>query len=504
LSAPKRGFSFRRPGRLLLRIYLVGLAQLVLVSVVLFLARSLIVEKPFRHGFNRHIQYNVREWGELRDDPAALQASLDRAERMLDAQVTVRDASGRLIASNASPPAPALSAAELEALSRPGGTAGQPGGPGRGGPGGRGGPAGPPLPGVPPPGPQAPLPMLTLPIPERGPVQAYVSILMRPPTPPSENTTFIVAAVLVCTAITSLVFARTLAGPLQRLAQVAREFGAGKLDTRTGFRRRDELGEVAEAFDEMAGRITHLLRSQKELLANVSHELRTPLSRIRVALDLAAEGDAATARELLTDLTEDLSELERLVEDVLTAAKLDLATGGSSGGAPPLRLERVDAQTLVDKAAGRFRTVRPTHTLEVSVDASLPELEADPVMLRRVLDNLLDNAGKYSEPRTTVRLRARSTGQGLQFEVVDQGIGIDAADLPRVGTPFFRTDRSRARRTGGVGLGLTLARRIVDAHGGTLALESRPGEGTTARITLPAAAPEVQPGGQAESASSAR
>ncbi|QSQ21183.1 HAMP domain-containing histidine kinase [Pyxidicoccus parkwayensis] len=471
------GYSFRRPGRLLLRIYLVGLTQLVLVSGVLYLARSLVLERPFKHGFVRNVQYNVSEWAQLRNDPEALQESLDRAARFLDAEVTVRDASGRLIATNMSQPTPPLNPDKVASLTWPA--------PGQG-PG--------PRPGAPPPG---PFPVLTLPIPEQGPVEGYVSISMRPPGPPAENTTFIVAAVLVCTAITSLVFARTLAGPLQRLAQVARDFGAGKLDTRTGFRRRDELGEVAEAFDEMAGRITHLLRSQKELLANVSHELRTPLSRIRVALDLAAEGDADTAREMLTDITEDLSELERLVDDVLTAAKLDLSSEGSTAGAPPLRNERVDARALVDKAAGRFRTSRPTHTLVVSVDEHLPALDADPVLLRRVLDNLLDNAGKYSEPRTTVHLHARATGQGLQFEVVDQGIGIEAADLPRVGTPFFRTDRSRARKTGGVGLGLTLARRIVDAHGGTLTLESRPGEGTTARITLPAA----PTGGQAESVS---
>ncbi|MFP2930836.1 ATP-binding protein, partial [Pyxidicoccus sp. 3LG] len=437
----------RRPGRLLLRIYMVGLAQLVLVSLTLFFARKLVLDKPFRHGFARTARYHVDEWAALRSDPAALQESLDRAAVTLEAQVTLREVSGELIATNTPEPPPPLSVAELQELARPG---------------------------PPPPG-RSPQPFLSLPIPARGPVEAYAVLSMRPPGPPPQDTALTVVAVLVCTAITSLAFARTLAGPLQRLAQVARDFGAGKLDARTGLRRRDELGEVAEAFDEMAGRITHLLRSQRELLANVSHELRTPLARIRVALDLAAEGDSATAREMLTDITEDLSELERLVEDVLTTARLDLVTVGAGTGAPPLRVERVDARALVDKAAHRFRSNRPGHPLEVSADAELPALDADPVLLRRALDNLLDNAGKYSEPGTPVRLRARRAEAGLQFEVVDEGIGIDAADLPRIGTPFFRTDRSRARRTGGVGLGLALARRIVDAHGGTLVLESQPG-----------------------------
>ncbi|GHG89810.1 hypothetical protein GCM10012319_49500 [Comamonas sp. KCTC 72670] len=442
----------------MLRIYMVGLAQLVLVSITLFVARTWVLERPLRHGFARNVQYNVREWAELRGDPVALQASLDRAARMLGAQVTLREASGRLIATNSERPAPPLGPRELDALTHPR----EPGG------------------GPPP-------PAHHLPIPESGPLEAYATIRMRPPGPPTENTALAVGAVLVCTAITSLVFARTLAGPLQRLTRVAREFGAGKLDTRTGIRRNDELGEVAEAFDEMAGRITHLVRSQKELLANVSHELRTPLARIRVALDLAEEGDAATARELLMDITEDLSELERLVEDVLTTARLDVASVGPGAGAPPLRWERVDARALVDKAVARFHLARPGRRLEVSTDAVLPALEADPVLLRRVLDNLLDNAGKYSEPDTTVRLFVRAEEAGLRFDISDEGIGIDAADLPRIGTPFFRTDRSRARRTGGVGLGLALARRIVDAHGGALVMESTPGKGTTVRITLPAA-----------------
>lgn len=454
----------RTPGRLLLRIYLVGLAQFVLVITSFYLARHLILDRPLRHGFNRHAAYNISEWSELRDEPVALQASLDRAARLLEARVTLRDVSGRLIATNnASSPAPPLTPVELDVLA----TRGEHSSAGR--------------------SPHA----ITLPIPETGPIEAYATIISRVPEPARGKVALFVGAVVLVTAITSFALSRMLALPLQRLADVARELGEGKLDTRTGIRRRDELGRVAEAFDEMAGRITHLLRSQTELLANVSHELRTPLARIRVALDLAEEGDAATAREMLSDITEDLSELERLVEDVLTTSKLDLASEGS--GTPPLRPERVEVQGLVEKAASRFRTARPGRVLEVSVDETLPSLDADPVLLRRALDNLLDNAGKYSEPRTPVRLRARVGATGkLALEVADDGIGIEPEDLPRVGTPFFRTDRSRARRTGGVGMGLALARRIVDAHGGTLTLESTPGQGTTARIVLPVPPPSAR------------
>ncbi|WP_254380119.1 HAMP domain-containing sensor histidine kinase [Corallococcus exiguus] len=462
---------------LLPRIYLVGVIQILLVGVSLMLARDLLRNESWRNRFDDELSYFVDEWSALRDTPAELQASLERAQQRMGMRVTLRDAEGTLLGNTRPDPAPPLRPEELSAVSSRVT---------------RSGPRGP-FPGAG----SGPGRMLVV-SPFPGPIQVYAAVSLPPPPPPPDGdrqTAIIVGLVLACTAITSVVFARTLAGPLEKLASAARAFGAGRLDVRAGLRRKDELGLVSEAFDEMAGRITQLLRSQKELLANVSHELRTPLSRIRVALDLAAEGDAQTARELLPDITEDLSELERLVSDVLTTSRLELVTEGASG-VPPLRLERVDANALLDKAAARFHTARPTHRLEVQVDGTLPALEADPVLLRRVLDNLLDNAGKYSEPGTTVKLHARAVGDGLQVDIQDQGIGIEAQDLSRVGTPFFRTDRSRARTTGGVGLGLALVRRILDAHHGRLTLESQPGQGTTARVVLPGVGAADTPDGR--------
>jgi signal transduction histidine kinase len=236
----------------------------------------------------------------------------------------------------------------------------------------------------------------------------------------------------------------------------------------------------------MADRLTMVLRSQQELLANVSHELRTPLARIRVALDLAAEGDASTAQESLQEITEDLGELERLVADVLQTAKLDLAAGRAGTVLPMRRSEHVDAQQLIDNIVQRFRTKHPRRTLLVPTEDSLPSLTGDPVLLRRALDNLLENARAYSDEDAAIELRAERQGEQLAIAVVDRGIGIAASDLPNIATPFFRTDPSRARRTGGLGLGLSLARRIVEAHHGTLHIESELGHGTTIRILLPA------------------
>jgi signal transduction histidine kinase len=240
---------------------------------------------------------------------------------------------------------------------------------------------------------------------------------------------------------------------------------------------------VANAFDDMADRITALLHSQRELLANVSHELRTPLARIRVALDLAAEGDAEAARDALANISTDWGDLDRLVEDVLAAARLDL--GASVPGGLPLRRDQVSVTDLAHAASQRCQVVYPSEQLLLELAPDVPFIEGDGALLRRVIDNLIDNARKYSEPGSPVTLRVRRDGTGVTLAVIDNGMGIEAADLPHIFTPFFRADRSRTRKTGGVGLGLTLVRRIVTAHGGTVDVESSVGRGTEVQVKLP-------------------
>lgn len=284
------------------------------------------------------------------------------------------------------------------------------------------------------------------------------------------------AMILVLVGLASVWFSRRLARPLDQLANAARRFGAGDTAARADLMLVDEVGDVGRAFDEMADRTAQVLRSQRQLMGDVSHELRTPLARIRVALELAAE-DPVAAKDVLADVGADLDEIDQLIGDILTTARLD-------GDHAKIDREPTSLAELADRATRRFQTRHPGRTIERS-QGDDRAIRCDPLLLRRALDNLLDNAAKYSDAGTKVTLAVKPNGTTVAFEIVDRGIGMSAAELERAFTPFWRADDSRTRKTGGVGLGLALARRIARAHGGDVTLSSHPGQGTTARLEVP-------------------
>jgi two-component system OmpR family sensor kinase len=271
------------------------------------------------------------------------------------------------------------------------------------------------------------------------------------------------AVVWLVLAAVSAPFARAIARPLEHLSETDRP---------------DEIGTLARTFDETADRVSRLLAGQRELLANVSHELRTPLARIRVSLALAADAPADAAAHLAA-IEEDAVELEALVADLLTSSRLD------AGGALALQRAPTDLAALLDASVARFRRRHPDRVFEASL-APAPAVPAEAGLVTRVVDNLLDNAAKYSEAGAPIAVLLRPADGGVAVDVRDRGIGIAADDQPRVFEPFFRGERSRARDTGGAGLGLALSKQIVEAHGGRITIESRSGEGTTVTVWLPA------------------
>jgi two-component system, OmpR family, sensor kinase len=443
-----------KPTRLVVSIYLVALVQLLTAWLGFWVSRDYLIEPPGRLGVGGWEVFGAQHVAFDRKNPVALRDTMEWLRVELGICVTLFSPDGKVIASNHAVVPEPLSpdqAAQLPVRSF--------------------------LPG---PRPDT----LAVGIHESGELVAVVITDRFQFRRPFSRQVILAVVVLLTVLAGSLLFARSLAVPLRRLAQVARSFGEGQLGARVRLNRKDELGAVANAFDDMADRVTALLQGQRELLANVSHELRTPLARIRVALDLAADGDADAARDALAYIGTDFGDLDRLVEDILAAARLDL---GAVPGGLPLRRDHVLLTDVVAAAATRFQVVYPNERLELQCAEDLEPLQGDAALLRRVVDNLIDNARKYSEPNSPILVKLGNEAGAIVLSVIDRGMGIDAKDLPHIFTPFFRTDRSRTRKTGGVGLGLTLVRRIVNAHGGRVDVTSQVGVGTEVCVRLPVA-----------------
>jgi two-component system OmpR family sensor kinase len=297
---------------------------------------------------------------------------------------------------------------------------------------------------------------------------------------------FLTAASLALVFV-ALPLSRSIARPVERLGRLARELGAGNLAVRATADRRDEIGDLARSFNEMAGQIQHLRGAERELLAGVSHELRTPLARIRVVLDLASDADPDRMRGYLREIATDVGELEQLLTEIIATTRLEIDPARWSPAQPPLQRRVIGLDALIEESVSRFRRRWPARVIDVSLSDRPLVVDADPVLLRRALDNLVDNARKYSPDDQPIRLVAyREPGEPTaRVDVIDSGIGIDPVDHPRLFTPFFRADRSRTRATGGVGLGLALARRIVEAHGGAIGFAPGPERGSRFWFTLP-------------------
>ncbi len=485
------------------RLVAVGVVQLILLAltaVAIFFA-----EGPHEPGrpFDRLDRATTQHLSDVIDRPAELAAALDDLHRER-IEVSLYDENRQLIASNVDPALaiPPRRHGSHRPLPGPDGPATGPDGsapgpdgppPGLGGPApGLGGPPpGPPLDDFgppPPPPPDGERPhSLVMPLAMHG-TRGYLVARGIHGEPPSWiGPVLTLGCGLIVLVLGALITARWIVKPIEQLSRTARALGAGDLRARSRLGRADEIGELGQRFDEMAERIEGLLVTEKELLANVAHELRTPLARIGVALDLASEGDSAAARASLAEIAVDIAELEAIVDDILTAMRFELALGKANAPQLPLHRAPTPAGEVVAAAADRFRAHHADRELAVDAAAGLPELFIDPVLVRRVIDNLLENAHKYTPDREApIELSAARVGDAVRFVIRDRGLGIPADDLPRVFAAFFRGERSRSRQTGGVGLGLTLAKRIVEAHDGTIDIASEAGAGTTVTVALPA------------------
>ncbi len=287
----------------------------------------------------------------------------------------------------------------------------------------------------------------------------------------------------------SVLLGSWLLPPLRAMRRAASRLGAGDFSARADLARRDEIGELGQAFDDMAAKVQQMMRAERTLLANVSHELRTPLARIRVAVELIEDGDTAMAQAALRDITQDLTEMESLIDDILAAARLEGATTAAEEVFTNARTP-VDPAVLIEHAARRFNARHPQRRVITQAPTHpLPTLSVHLILLRRALENLLENAHKYTpDPHAAIILQADWTPAPPRviFSVADRGDGIPDAEQQRLFDPFFRGAESK-HNVSGLGLGLTLVQRIVLAHAGAVTVESAPGQGTIVSIALPVA-----------------
>jgi two-component system OmpR family sensor kinase len=261
---------------------------------------------------------------------------------------------------------------------------------------------------------------------------------------------------------------------LQTLSRVADEFGAGKLSARARLKPADAVYPLAERINAMAGRIQGLLDSQRNLLHSVSHELRTPIARLEFALELlAGRANDPSLIKRIAAMEGDLAELNELVNELLSMSKLDNAQG------PQRAL--FELEPLLRECADGLHP-RPQR-LRCEFGDMLGSIDGDRRLLARAIGNLLRNAQKYAA--NEVVLAARRDGQHLEIAIEDDGPGIPEDERERIFEPFYRLDRSRDRATGGFGLGLSIARKAIVLHGGTLQAERAALGGARLVISMP-------------------
>jgi signal transduction histidine kinase len=287
-------------------------------------------------------------------------------------------------------------------------------------------------------------------------------------------------------AVISLIGARWLARgmtqPLRDMAAAARKMEVGDFPARIETRSRDEVGQLAAAFNRMSAELELLERSRRDLVANVSHELKTPITAIRAHLENLADGIEQPDRETLQVMLGQTERLGRLVDQLLDLSRLE------SGEVPlhlePMALGPVVARVISEFSVGRAVTDVDLHN-EVPADVFV---DADAERIHQVLFNLVDNAVRFTPPGGEVTISAAREADRVTVQVRDTGVGVSPEHLPRLFERFYRADPSRSRDDGsGTGIGLAIARSIVEGHGGRISAESQPNRGTTLTFDLPAA-----------------
>ncbi len=276
--------------------------------------------------------------------------------------------------------------------------------------------------------------------------------------------------------------ARGMTSPLRQMAAAATAMSRGRYGERVVASSRDEVGDLARAFNKMAEELSEVDRMRRDLVANVSHELRTPITALQAVLENVVDGVEEPNPETLRTMLSQVERLGRLVSQLLDLSKLE-------SGNLALHHQRFAVRDVLDQAVHESRVnaqaTSKAVALEVAVDPDGLAAVGDPERVHQVIANLLDNAIRHSPPHGRVVVAARPERAGVTIEVADEGPGIPEQDAARVFERFYRSDAARSSAAGGTGLGLSIAKWIVDLHGGKIAVESNRPRGCRMIVSLP-------------------
>jgi signal transduction histidine kinase len=290
--------------------------------------------------------------------------------------------------------------------------------------------------------------------------------------------------------IVSVLFSRQIVSPVQEMMSISQHIADGHFDERVNIpgeqppSEMDELANLAVSFNRMASKLAQMETMRRQLIGDVAHELRTPLSTIKASMEGLIDGVLPAQIEIYQQVHREADRMQRLVNDLQELSRVE------AGGFEMERQDvRIDASIETARTRLERQYIEKGVALEVEIEPNLPLIHADENRIGQVLLNLLGNALQYTPPKGKVCVRAARSKDEILIRIQDTGIGIPLEHLPHIFSRFYRVDKSRSRASGGSGIGLTIAKHIVEAHGGHIWAES-PGKdkGSTFSFTLPIAA----------------
>lgn len=276
--------------------------------------------------------------------------------------------------------------------------------------------------------------------------------------------------------------ARTISRPIQELTTATHRVAEGALGYQVPVRTKDEVGQLAMSFNQMSSDLARSNDLRRQMTADVAHELRNPLSVLLGYTEALSDGKLCGSTSTFQSMHVEALHLQRLIEDLRT---LSLADAGEL----PLMRQPVSPRFLGERAVRAYTSQADLHHIDLRIDMppDLPDVSVDPDRMAQVLSNLIQNALHHTPEGGEIVLSAVRRQNGIELHVHDTGGGIDAADLPHIFDRFYRGDRSRYSENGESGLGLAIVRSIIEAHGGSITVESAMGEGSVFTLVLPPA-----------------